>query len=57
MDDIAICKEMLKTRILLLKSDSIEDKPKVNEFNPSNELCLSYSEELSDFDAGEDLLN
>ena len=39
MDDIAICKEMLKNTYSIIEKDSHEDKPKVNEFNP---LRMNY---------------
>ena len=39
MDDIPVCKEMLKSTFAIIEKDSHEDIPKVNEFNP---LRMNY---------------
>ena len=39
MDDIPVCKEMLRNTFAIIEKDSHEDIPKVNEFNP---LRMSY---------------
>lgn len=51
MDDIAICKEMLKSTYSIIEKDSHEDKPKVNEFNPirMNYVCRIPEEFLIRF--------
>ena len=51
MDDIAICKEMLKNTYSIIEKDSHEDKPKVNEFNPlrMNYVCRIPEEFIERF--------
>lgn len=53
MDDIAICKEMLKNTYSIIEKDSHEDKPKVNEFNPlrMNYVCRIPEEFIERFPA------
>ena len=53
MDDIAICKEMLKNTYSIIEKDSHEDKPKVNEFNPlrMNYVCRIPEEFVERFPA------
>ena len=53
MDDIAICKEMLKNTYFIIEKDSHEDKPKVNEFNPlrMNYVCRIPEEFIERFPA------
>ena len=48
MDDVSICKELLKETYSIIEKDSHEDIPKVNEFNPirMNYVCR-MPEEIS----------
>ena len=44
MDDVPICKELLRETYSIIEKDSHEDIPKVNEFNSyPDELCMPYA--------------
>lgn len=51
MDDISICKELLKNTYTVIEKDSHEDIPKVNEFNPlrMNYVCRMPEEFVKRF--------
>ena len=51
MDDIPVCKEMLRNTFAIIEKDSHEDIPKVNEFNPlrMNYVCRMPKEFVDRF--------